>query len=151
MLDSVTDDIFMAPYGEPLLLTGRPTELTGRVDLHNPAGTNLVIREADLRDPNRVLPGKLFRQVLAPIVLRPTQRQSVTLTIALDPTTPPGEYRVELDLAGRSHPVVLQVAEVFALKIQPSSFVVANLLNQVQEKRLIVTNQGNVPEHRRHR
>src|SRR5262249_6776752 len=41
-------------------------------------------------------------------------------------------------------PVVLHVAEVFALTIRPQSFVVMNLPGQPQRKRLIVTNEGNV-------
>jgi hypothetical protein len=142
--EHVSYDIIVAPEGEPLVLAGPPGQLTGQVDLHNPGDVNVVLRDAGLSDPNGVLTTRSWRQSLSPLVLRPYQECRVPLTIAVDPTTPPGEYRAELELAGWSRPVVLHVVEVFALTVRPQLFVVMNIPGQPQRKRLIVTNEGNV-------
>jgi hypothetical protein len=63
----------------------------------------------------------------------------------VDPGTPPGEYRVELDLGGQSRPAILHVTEVFALSLTPDSVVVANRVGLAQTRRVIVANEGNVP------
>jgi hypothetical protein len=138
-------DIIRSPEDEPLVLAGPPRALTGRVDLHNPGDVNLVLRNAGLRDPGGVLIGQPLRHALPLLVLRPHQERNVSLKVAVDPATPPGEYSVELELAGRTRPVVLHVAEVFDLSIRPASLVVANAPGQAQRKQLIVTNEGNVP------
>jgi hypothetical protein len=62
----------------------------------------------------------------------------------VDPTTRPGEYQVELELAGQTRPVVLHVTEVFSLTLRPGSIVVANQPGHTQRKRIVVTNTGNV-------
>jgi hypothetical protein len=69
----------------------------------------------------------------------------VPLKIAVDPATPPGEYTVDLELAGGTRQAVLHVAEDFDLSVQPTEIVVENRPGEVQSKQLIVTNDGNVP------
>jgi hypothetical protein len=144
MAENIPYDIIVAPADEPLVLAGPPGQLTGSVGFHNLGNANVVLRDAGLSDPSGVLTTRPVRQALSTIVLRPFQAGRVPLTVAVAPTTPPGEYRAELELAGQSRPVVLHVAEVFALTIRPQSFVIRNLPGQPQRKRLIVTNEGNV-------
>jgi hypothetical protein len=140
----ITNDIFALAGDEPLVLAGSPTALTGHVELRNQGNANLVIRDAGLKDPSGVLTGELFRHPLPPLVLRPNQTRTIPFKVAIDPTTPPGEYHVELDLAGRSRSAVLYVTEMFDLTVRPRSVVVLNLPGHVQQRRLIVTNEGNV-------
>lgn len=130
--------------GEPLVLAGPPGELSGRIQLRNPSDAKVVLRDAGLKDPSGALRLPSFRHALQPLVLRPGQGGSVPLSIAVDPATPPGEYRAELDLGGRWQPVVLHVAEVFDLTVLPRSLVVVNQSGVPQAKRLIITNNGNV-------
>jgi len=130
---------------EPLVLAGPPGQLTGSIHLHNPGDAKVVLRDAGLRDPSGVLQLSSARHALKPVVLRPDQGGSVALSVAVDPTTPPGEYRAELDVGGHSPPVVLHVAEVVDLTVRPRSLVVTNEVGVPQRKRLIVTNDGNVP------
>lgn len=137
-------DIFAVPEDEQLILSGPPQELTGRVELHNPGKVNIIIRDAGLKDPSRVLISQPLRHALPALVLRPDQGRTLPLTVAIDKKTPPGVYHVDLVLAGQSRPAVLNVTEVFDLTIQPRSLVVANLAGMVQRKQLIVTNEGNV-------
>jgi hypothetical protein len=137
-------DIISAPEDEPLVLSGPPQELSGRVELHNPGKVNIVIRDASLNDPSGVLISRPLRRALRPLVLHPDQGHILPLKLAVDKKTPPGMYQVNLDLAGRSRSAVLNVTEAFDLTVQPKSIVVMNLANQVQRKQLIVTNEGNV-------
>lgn len=138
------NSIFLAPEDEPLVLTGPPTRLAGRLALRNPGTTRLVVRDAGFSDPSGILFAGPMQRALPPLVLRPDQGRSIPLSFALDPTTPPGEYRVELNLAGESRPAVLHVTEVFSLTLRPGSFVVTNEPNLIQQKRIVVTNTGNV-------
>jgi hypothetical protein len=128
---------------EPLVLSGPPAELTGRIQLHNPSGAKVVLRDAGLKDPSGVLRLPEARHVVQPLVLRPDQGGSLPLSIAVDPATPPGEYRAELDVGGRTRAVLLQVAEVVDLTVEPRSLVIVNRPGTAQKKRLIVTNEGN--------
>jgi len=130
---------------ELLVLAGPPGELSGRIELHNPSDAKVVLRDAGLTDPSGVLQLPTARHRLGPLVLRPDQGGSMPLSIAVDPATPPGAYRAELEVAGRTRPVVLRVAEVFALTVEPRSLVLLNRPGVAQRKQLVVTNEGNVP------
>jgi hypothetical protein len=130
--------------GEPLVLVGPPGELIGHVHLHNRTDSKVVVRGAGLRDPDGRLPLPPTRQALGPIVLRPDQGNDVPLSVAVDPTTPPGEYAAELDLGGLSQPVVLHVTELLAVSASPGSVVVVNEAGIRQHRPVVVTNEGNV-------
>jgi hypothetical protein len=144
MSEPIPFDIVAAPEDEPLVLSGPPGDLTGRVALHNPGDVNLVLRDAGLKDPSGVLTILPLRHTLPALVLRPDQGRVVPLRAAVDPATPPGEYHATLELAGRSRPAVLHVVEVFDLTIRPQSLVVVNRPGRAQRKRVVVTNRGNV-------
>jgi hypothetical protein len=130
---------------EPLVLSGPPAELTGRIQLHNPGDAKVVLRDAGLKDPSGVLRLPETRHVLKPLVLRPDQGGSLELSVGVDPATPPGEYRAELDVGGRSQEVLLHVAEVVELSVEPRKLVLVNRPGVAQKKSLVVTNEGNVP------
>src|SRR5437588_5902829 len=87
---------------EPLVLAGPPGELTGQVRLHNPGDAKVVLRDAGIKDPSGVLRLPSARHPLEPTVLRPDQGDDVPLSISVDPSTPPGDYDVELEVGGRS-------------------------------------------------
>ncbi|MDX1416666.1 MAG: hypothetical protein R3293_20870 [Candidatus Promineifilaceae bacterium] len=144
MAESISYDIISFPENEPIVLTGPPRKLTGRVLLHNPGNANVVVRDAGLKDAKGVLPSRPSRYTLPKFVLRPEQGRNVNLKIALDDNTPPGEYQVELDVVGRLLPAVLHVSEVFDLEIEPRRIVLAGKAKQAQKKRLIISNKGNV-------
>jgi len=130
---------------EPVVLSGPPRALTGRIALHNASDAKVVLRDAGLTDPSGVLRLPVARHRVAPLVLRPDQTGSLPLSIAVDPTTPPGEYSAELDVGGRSPAVVIHVAEDFNPTVRPRSLVIANRPGVEQAKQIIVSNDGNVP------
>jgi hypothetical protein len=130
--------------GAPFVLAGPPGQLFGRIQLHNRGDARVVLRDAGLTVPAGALRLPPARHAVPTVVLRPNQSGSVPLTISLDPATPHGEYRAELEVGGQALPVVLQVAETFALTVLPSSLVLANQPGVPQKKQLIVSNTGNV-------
>jgi hypothetical protein len=136
-------DIVAVREEELLVLTGPPSALSGSVELHNRGEATVVLRDAGLSDPSGVVMFRRLRSALPPIVLRPHQERRVPLTVAVASHTPPGEYRAELKIAGRSRPVVLCVVEAFELNVLPQTLVVLNLPGRTQHKRVIVTNRGN--------
>jgi hypothetical protein len=145
MAEKASSLVVIGSDDEPLVLTGGPHALTGTLQLHNPSDTKVVLRDAGLRDPTGALRLPESRHRLQPIVLRPDQGGSVLLSVALDSTTSPGEYRAELEVGGRVRTVVLQVAETVDLSVEPDTLVIANRPGVAQKKRLLVTNEGNVP------
>jgi len=66
------------------------------------------------------------------------------MALALDPATPPGEYRTELEMGGHVRSVVLLVSEIIDPRLQPSSLVILNRPGEVQRRRVAVSNEGNV-------
>jgi hypothetical protein len=129
---------------DPLVLSGPPTALTGRVHLYNPGERRVVLRDAGLRDPSGVLELSGARHAVGPLVLGPDQAGSMPLSIALDSTTPQGSYELELAVGGRAQRVVLHVAEAVQITVEPRTVVVLNRPGEVQRKRLVVRNDGNV-------
>ena len=139
-------DLVDSSLDAPVVLRGTPRHLVGRIPLQNPGEDLAVLRIATVRDHD----GRLgipdpISQRLATKVLRPGQRDSVRLRLRLDPTTPPGEYRTEVEVGGGVRPLILQIAEVVALDLSPPLLVVENRHGESVEKAVSVTNRGNVP------
>ena len=128
---------------EPIVISGPPRKLTGSVLLHNKSDSRVVVRDAGLNDAEGLLPGGPVRFRLRKAVLRPDQGRDFPLKLTLDATTPPGEYQVELEVAGRTLPAVLHVSEIYDLKLEPDTIVIANRADEKQRRRIVVTNTGN--------
>jgi hypothetical protein len=137
--------LFVGPSGdEPIRLSGPPLRLTGQVRLRNPQSLSLVLRNAGLVDRSGRLTDLPAHHGFAPVVLQPAEERGVPLVIGLDPTTPPGEYHVDLDLMGQTRSAVLNVAELVALRVEPKRIVVMPEADQPRRAQLVVTNDGNV-------
>lgn len=144
MVEPVPYDVIVAPEGEPLVFAGPPRQLTGRVELHNRSDVDVVLRDAILRDPDKVFSMRPMRQSISPLVLKPYEERRLLLTLVIDPTTPPGEYRAEVELAGQCRTTVLHVSELLDITVRPPSIVLLNRPDQPQRKRIVVANDGNV-------
>lgn len=136
------------PEEEPIVLAGQPEALEGELPLRNPGDSRVVLRAARLRgdlsnERGEVLPG--MDQSIRPIVLRPGQARKVTVSLAVEPHTPPGEYRGEVELSGQVRPVVVHVTESVQLEITPVPVVVPNRPEEPVRKRVVFRNGGNVP------
>jgi hypothetical protein len=134
-----------APKDEPIRLSGPPLRLAGRVRMRNPHARSFVLRNMALLDRSGRLADLAPQHAFQPVVLRPREERAAPFSISLDPLTPPGEYHVELNVSGQSLPAVLSVAEAVALRVEPQSVVVANDAAVRVKKKIILSNEGNVP------
>jgi hypothetical protein len=94
---------------EPLILVGEPKRIRGKLNLTNTGAEEVIIQNAHLRTAQAgVVPGRKaaqkprleISQPLQPIIVRPGRSRNVSVKMALDPYTPPGEYDAELEVSG---------------------------------------------------
>jgi hypothetical protein len=139
-------DILDLSGDAPIILVGEAKSLRGELRLRNPGTDRIQLREASLRlqlaQSSKPLP---FSQVSLPAGLQPGQAQRVKLALDLDPQTPPGEYKGELEIAGHTRAVIVYVAEVVRLALSPQELVIDQPSGSTAVKSLILTNEGNVP------
>lgn len=149
-------DILDTPEDEPILLVGQPVALSGEIKLRNPGDRNVILRDTRLHGTPLIAgveekagkaapPGEPIQQAISTVVLRPGQSRRVPLNIALSAHTPPGEYRGEIEVAGRKRPVVYYITEMLEIDISPLRFVIENHPGATIAKQIVVSNLGNVP------
>ena len=80
-----------------------------------------------------------------PQMLQPGEAGRVDVTASVDRRTPPGEYKVELEVDGAVQPALLLVVEDVSLTVSERELVVAGEVGVEQSKALVLTNRGNVP------
>ena len=155
------DDVPQAPraqlldLGQPLILTGPPRAVSGQFSVKNPTGEKLRIREATLRSSRSVgltrKAGRLASSVfedgltLQRMVLRAGQSRQVPVSLALDAQTPPGTYHLELLVHDQLRDVVMHITEEVSLRIEPGQLVLPNRAGEKFTRRVVFTNDGNVP------
>lgn len=147
--DKPEHDVHARPPDEPIVLVGAPDEIEGDLLLHNPGDQKLILRDARMRSerPKTAKAGmpSLPDVALRRIVLRGGATRSVHFKIPMSPYTPPGEYRGQFEVGGRTREVVMHVTETIQLDISPSQILVENRPRQTLTKRVVFTNSGNVP------
>jgi hypothetical protein len=135
--------------GAPIVLAGEPRRLVGRVKLHNPAPDRVVVRGARLCGAPAPYESKRDEvqeySISLTAILAPNEKSAVPLRVAIDAQTPPGDYAAELVLGEFRYPVQLLVAETVSLSVTPSEIVIENHPAERLEKRLFLTNDGNIP------
>jgi hypothetical protein len=133
---------------EPIVLAGEPDSLEGELALKNPGDKRVVLRSARLRpdlvnERGDILAGR--EHAFRPVVLRPGQARRVRVSLGIEPHTPPGEYRGEMEVSGQVRPVIVHVMESILLEVSPTPVVVENRPGEMVKKRVVFTNGGNVP------
>jgi hypothetical protein len=142
-----------------IILAGQPNALRGAVYLENSSAERVRLRRLPLslgeEGAARTLaaarpeagppPAVQPRVRLSPGIIRPGHAGPVSLSLALDPHTPPGEYQAEVEIAGQLQPVTLIVTERVDLRISPAVVVVENRPDETIFKQIVVSNLGNVP------
>jgi hypothetical protein len=147
------EDVHDLAADEPVIVVGEPRSLRGELRLHNTGKEKIVLREARLR--SAALPGSIQKvagrmvapdaQVSLSAVIHPGQSQRVAITLDLEQHTPPGEYHGELEVAGRTRPFIMHVAEAVKLSISPKQLVIDRGSGAKVVKRVVFSNDGNVP------
>jgi hypothetical protein len=134
---------------QPVEFVGPPQALSGRLLMHKTDQRNLLLtrRDALVATLGGMSPlrGPVEAHVARATVLSGTEAREVSVTLSLDRYTPAGRYDLEIEIGGHRRSAVVTVAEVVALDIRPTSFVVDNMAKQVQEKTVVMRNLGNVP------
>ena len=123
MTDAAAPVLFVAPQRTSRSsFRVRRADWRARCSLRNPQSLSLVLRDAGFSDRS----GRLFALAGAAHVSRPLccdlpRSARCPCVIGIDPTTPPGEYRVELDVMGQVRPAVLNVAKASRCASNPSA------------------------------
>jgi len=132
----------------PLVLVGPPRAVRGQFSVSNPGEHKVVVRQVMLRTAVRLRKGTAAagaEHALRRIVVSAGQTRPVPVALALDPRTPPGTYEARLEIGGEHRDVVVHVTEDVALSIGPAHVVVPGRPGAKVEKRVVFTNEGNVP------
>ena len=142
--------LFAQPEEQPVILAGAPDDLEGQLFLQNAGQERLTLRDLRVRQVAvgrkvpRIIPDAASFQS-ASIVLEPGQQQRVPVNLSLDKHTPPGDYTAELDAAGETRSVIIHVVESVDLDLEPRELVIDNQPGETVRKRVVISNQGNVP------
>lgn len=137
----------------PLVLVGPPRDLRGELQVRNTSDRKVIVRQPRLKAAPRRGRGAAARRQVLPdttlslrrIVVRAGQSRPVPLSIALDPTTPPGTYEAELEIDGEERQVLVHVTEDVSLVLEPAELVLAHRPGGKVEKQVVFRNTGNVP------
>lgn len=134
---------------EPLILIGEPGRIRGKLNLTNTGTEDLVLQGAQLRTAAatkaRAAATLEINKPLHPIIVRPGRSRSISVKMALDPTTPPGEYDVELEAGGVVKPVKVHVIEKIDIRLHPDKLIIREAPGATAQKRVVIRNDGNVP------
>jgi hypothetical protein len=134
--------------GQPLVLVGPPRGVRGQFRIQNSTERKIIVRRPCVRAAARTKAAAALPETalaLRRIIVRPGQSRPVSVALALDPGTPPGTYHAELDVDGEQRTVVMHVTEDVTLSIAPQQIVIANRPGEKIKKRVVFTNEGNVP------
>ena len=144
-MNASTSVVVVEPSSDrPILFVGPPRAVVADITLMNPGERSLVVRDFGVTDHSGRLAHLPARHGLMPAVLRGGQQRQLRIGLALPAPTPPGTYRVALDIMGEARNAVLHVTEEVALRLEPDTLWVANAPHG-QRKRLTLINTGNVP------
>jgi hypothetical protein len=148
----------MPDAAQPLVLVGPPRDIRGEFRVQNSTERKIIVRQPLLKTAaaaraKPAVQGKTpaaeplpdMALALRRIVVRPGQSRPVPVALALDPRTPPGTYNADLDIDGQQRTVIVHVTEDVALSIAPREIVIANRAGGRVQKRIVLTNEGNVP------
>jgi hypothetical protein len=146
----------MPDAAQPLVLVGPPRDLRGEFRVQNSTARKIIVRQPRLtaaaprgkaaaagKTAAAALPDMAL--ALRRIVVRPGQSRPVPVAVALDPRTPPGTYNAALDIDGQQRSVIVHVTEDVALSIAPSELVISSRSGGRIQKRVVLTNDGNMP------
>ncbi len=139
---SIDYDILDCAADEPIVFTGTPGRMRGRLPLHNAGEGRAVLRHVrmsggDLDSPSV---GRV-----ATTVLRPHDTARVSARVAISPFTPPGEYRTEVEIGGSVRPAVLRVVEQIHIRVAPAIVFVSNKPFSKITMPVVIDNRSPVP------
>jgi hypothetical protein len=144
-----TPPVLEVPQGQKVILAGQPDNMHGRfisIPAPEPDSPFLPISTLDstlaaARSKQKaagITPSLRIR----PGIIRPGMNRPVSVSLSLDPYTPPGEYQAEVDVAGQPQAVVILVTEKVSLRVSPSELVIENLPGQKVSKQVVFSTKA---------
>lgn len=134
---------------EPLVLTGAPGALHGTLALSNTGAERKALRDLKLTEIKPKTRGARAQPLLSAdlprVKLRAGASKTVPITAALNPSTPPGIYKMSLPVDGTDHPVEVIVTEVVDFEITPDEVFLVGKPGAKIKKLMVFRNHGNVP------
>lgn len=128
-----------------LRLVGRPDALRGELEVTNTRSSREVVRSRLIAGSGDAALRAHRDGRLKAFSLRPNETRTVPVSLRLDRHTPPGEYQVQVEVAGRSHDAVVNVLAVPRLRLEPRVVTVANQPGESVPATVFARNDGNVP------
>lgn len=131
---------------EEIILTGPPAFLKGMITLRNRSEEKVLVRDLAIQSTERsAIPINKSALSLRSI-LHPNETRLQKARVSLNPTTPPGTYRFEVQSGETVRPLTLIVQEHLRFSLSPQQFVLVGIASeQVHQKEILLTNQGNIP------
>lgn len=127
---------------EPVVLSGPPDGLSGRVPYHNDTGATVTITQVGVDAPDDPTPRATV--AVDEVTVPPGAEVLVRLRLQVAPSTPPGAYPLVLTVADTSVPATAQVVASPRLRVTPPALVLDGLSADAVATTVVVTNEGNV-------
>jgi hypothetical protein len=140
--DSPLRFVSASQSGRPVL-TGSGGRLRGEVLLQAEGPEPVALDAAEVRADIGTAATALRIESSEPLAAAPGVPRRASLTVSVDPLTPPGAYDAEIDVGGVTHPVTLVVNEDIALTLSESEVVV--IAGEERVKSITMRNVGNLP------
>ena len=113
--------------------------MRGVLTVWNPGQERVLLREGRLRTAS------IDTRIPLADMLAPGSRRQIALRVDIGGHVPPGEQRGTFEVNGHTRPLLLHVSERVKLVISPPSLVMAEPPGSTAHKRVVFTNEGNVP------
>jgi hypothetical protein len=131
---------------EEIILTGPPAFLKGMITLHNRSDEKVLVRDLAIQATERSAVDIAQQSLPLHSMLQPRETRLQKARISLNPTTPPGTYRFEVQSGKTTRPLTLIVQEHLRFSLSPQRFVLLGIApEQVHQKEILLANMGNIP------
>lgn len=142
---AVTGLKFAQPTGQPLLISGTPGQLQGRLAIVNESPKKYTFRSAPFQS-DRLLGAGRGELTEVKVISRIQAHQSGVLyfDIPIDPATPAGRYEASIQVGDQHQPIQVQVFEEVALHVLPDSVTLISDGELSFDREFMVENRGNV-------
>lgn len=132
---------------EEIILNGPPSQLMGRIKLHNKNNTKARVKYLNL---NATKSKKTKSLTNTPLYinskLRPGEARMEHITLAIAPDTAPGTYENYIDIGGKQRKVKMVVQPTIAIELNPTEFTFQGTAPGTKHTATVtVINTGNMP------
>ncbi|MGH8094619.1 MAG: hypothetical protein ACREIF_14305 [Chthoniobacterales bacterium] len=130
----------------PLVFIGQPAHLQGHIELRNRGREQMKIKHLPVHGMDlEVAPGAPFRALPVYAKLLPNEQRKASASFRLNPQTPPGIYKGEIEAAGSRRPLQVHVLETWGVRCAPASLSLKVAPGAQVARTIQLRNTGNMP------